>query len=110
MHEAYDVVVIGAGPGGEVLADRAVRGGLSVAVVEDGAVGGACSYTACVPSKALLRPGAALASARAVDGARQSVTGPPDPAAVLARRDRFTGRGDDAGQAAWLVAAGAALV
>ncbi|MEU3910166.1 NAD(P)/FAD-dependent oxidoreductase [Streptomyces sp. NPDC029721] len=103
-------MVIGAGPGGEVLADRAVRGGLSVAVVEDGAVGGACSYTACVPSKALLRPGAALASARAVDGARQSVTGPPDPAAVLARRDRFTGRGDDAGQASWLAAAGAALV
>ncbi|MFH7594780.1 NAD(P)/FAD-dependent oxidoreductase [Streptomyces racemochromogenes] len=108
--ETYDVVVIGAGPGGEVLADRAAHAGLSVAVVEDGAVGGACSYTACVPSKALLRPGAALASARAVDGARQSVTGPPEPEAVLARRDRFTGRGDDSGQAAWLTAAGATLV
>ncbi|MFD8288087.1 dihydrolipoyl dehydrogenase family protein [Streptomyces lavendulae] len=102
--------MIGAGPGGEVLADRAVRAGLSVAVIEDGAVGGACSYTACVPSKALLRPGAALAAARAVDGARQAVTGPADAAAALARRDRFTGRGDDAGQAAWLTAAGATLV
>ncbi|MFD8141570.1 dihydrolipoyl dehydrogenase family protein [Streptomyces sp. NPDC059708] len=106
----YDVVVIGAGPGGEVLADRAARSGLSVAVVEDGPVGGACSYTACVPSKALLRPGAALASARSVQGARQSVTGPPDAEAVLARRDRFTGRGDDSGQAAWLKATGATLM
>ncbi|MFJ8852444.1 dihydrolipoyl dehydrogenase family protein [Streptomyces sp. NPDC102437] len=108
--DTYDVVVVGGGPGGEVVADRAVRSGLTAVVVEAEAVGGECSYRACVPSKALLRPGAALAAARAVDGARQAVTGPLDPAHALSRRDRFTGRGDDTGQAEWLDGAGIALV
>ncbi|MEE1755229.1 dihydrolipoyl dehydrogenase family protein [Streptomyces sp. SP18CS02] len=110
MDATYDVVVVGAGPGGEVVADRIVRSGLTAAVVEAGAVGGECSYWACVPSKALLRPGAAREAARSVDGARQAVTGDLDPAAVLARRDRFTGRGEDTGQADWLSGAGIALV
>ncbi|MET7528640.1 dihydrolipoyl dehydrogenase family protein [Streptomyces goshikiensis] len=110
MDDTYDVVVIGAGPGGEVLADRIVRAGLTAAVVEAEAVGGECSYWACVPSKALLRPGAALESARSVAGAREAVTGALDPAAVLARRDRFTARGDDSGQADWLRGAGITLV
>ncbi|MFB7861353.1 MULTISPECIES: dihydrolipoyl dehydrogenase family protein [unclassified Streptomyces] len=109
MDAAYDVVVIGGGPGGEVVADRLVRAGLTAVVVEAEEVGGECSYRACVPSKALLRPGAARAAARAVGGARQSVTGALDAAQVLARRDRFTGRGDDTGQADWLDGAGVAL-
>ncbi|MEV6201430.1 NAD(P)/FAD-dependent oxidoreductase [Streptomyces sp. NPDC051771] len=108
--DAYDVVVVGGGPAGEVVADRVVRSGLSAVVVEAEAVGGECSYRACVPSKALLRPGAARSEARSVDGARQAVTAPLDPARVLARRDRFTGRGDDTGQADWLDGAGIALV
>ena len=57
--EAYDVVVIGAGPTGENVADRAVRGGLTAAIVEGELVGGECSYWACTPSKALLRPATA---------------------------------------------------
>ncbi|MFE0333530.1 dihydrolipoyl dehydrogenase family protein [Streptomyces sp. NPDC058955] len=108
--DTYDVVVVGGGPAGEVVADRAVRSGLTAVVVEADEVGGECSYRACVPSKALLRPGAALAAARSADGARQAVTAALDPAAVLARRDRFTGRGDDTGQADWLDGAGVALV
>ncbi|MET8213544.1 NAD(P)/FAD-dependent oxidoreductase [Streptomyces sp. NPDC005373] len=108
--ETYDVVVVGGGPGGEVVADRAVRSGLTAVVVEAEAVGGECSYRACVPSKALLRPGAAREAARSVDGARQAVTAGLDPAHVLARRDRFTGRGDDTGQADWLKGAGIPLV
>ena len=109
--QEYDVVVIGAGPTGENVADRARRGGLSVAVAESELVGGECSYWACVPSKALLRPAAALAAARAVDGARQAVTGELDAAAVLARRTRFThGWSDDSGQVKWLDGTGSTLV
>jgi dihydrolipoamide dehydrogenase len=109
--QEYDVIVIGAGPTGENVADRARRGGLSVAVTEAELVGGECSYWACVPSKALLRPAAALAAARAVDGARQAVTGELDAAAVLARRTRFThGWSDDSGQVKWLEGTGSTLV
>jgi dihydrolipoamide dehydrogenase len=109
--QEYDVVVIGAGPTGENVADRARRGGLSVAVIESELAGGECSYWACVPSKALLRPAAALAAARAVGGARQAVTGELDVAAVLARRTKFThGWSDDSGQVKWLEGTGSTLV
>src|SRR3954471_22577647 len=83
----YDVVVLGAGSTGENVADRAVRGGLSAALVEAELVGGECSYWACMPSKALLRAGAVLRSAADVDGAKQSVSGGVDPLGVLRRRD-----------------------
>ncbi|MFV0127245.1 FAD-dependent oxidoreductase [Streptomyces sp. HMX112] len=110
MEDTYDIVVIGGGPAGEVAADRTVRSGLTAVVIEAEAVGGECSYRACVPGKALLRPGAARAEARSVEGARQAVTAELDPAHVLARRDRFTRCGDDTGQADWLDGAGIALV
>ena len=106
----HDVVVIGAGPVGENVADRVVRGGMTAVVVEADLVGGDCSYWACMPSKALLRPGHVLAAARRVDGAREAVTGGPDVAATLARRDRFTSRWDDAGQVEWLAGARIDLV
>ena len=106
----YDVVVLGAGPTGENVADYAVRGGLTVVVVESELVGGECSYWACMPSKALLRPVEALAAARAVGGAEQAVTGELDAAAVLARRDAFTAGWQDASQVGWLDGIGVPLV
>ena len=106
----YDVVVVGAGAVGENAADRAGRSGLSVAIVESELVGGECSYWACMPSKALLRPGAALAAAQDVPGAAAAVTGTLDVAAVLARRTQFTHDWDDSSQVAWLESAGIELI
>jgi pyruvate/2-oxoglutarate dehydrogenase complex dihydrolipoamide dehydrogenase (E3) component len=99
---SYDLIVIGAGPVGENVADRAKQGGLSVLVVESELVGGECSYWACMPSKALLRSGSALRAARAVAGSREAVTGDLDVAAVLKRRDSFTSSWSDEGQVDWL--------
>jgi dihydrolipoamide dehydrogenase len=98
----FDVIVLGAGPVGENVADRAIRGGLTAAVVESELVGGECSYWACIPSKAMIRPAQARSDALAVEGARQSVTGPLDDAAVLARRDSFTNHHEDVQQVRWL--------
>src|SRR6185312_6894165 len=106
----YDVIVVGAGPAGENVADRAVRGGLSVAVVEDELVGGECSYWACIPTKALLRSTAALHAAQQLPGARQAITSPPDVDAILRRRDGFSSGWKDDGQVSWLQQAGIDLV
>ena len=53
--KSYDVIVIGAGPGGYVAAIRAAQLGLSVAVVEREHLGGICLNWGCIPTKALLR-------------------------------------------------------
>lgn len=98
----YDLIVIGAGVAGENVADRAVQGGLSAVIVEHELVGGECSYWACMPSKALLRPGAALRAARAVQGAAAAVTGELDVAGVLRRRDATAHDWNDDSQVAWL--------
>ncbi|MFI8191841.1 dihydrolipoyl dehydrogenase family protein [Streptomyces sp. NPDC085946] len=106
---AYDVVVLGAGPVGENVADRTRAAGLTTAVVESELVGGECSYWACMPSKALLRPVVARADARRVPGLRQAVQGPLDAAAVLAHRDFYTSHWHDDGQVGWLDGIGADL-
>ncbi|OBJ49827.1 NAD(P)/FAD-dependent oxidoreductase [Mycobacterium sp. 1423905.2] len=108
--QEFDVVVLGAGPVGQNAADRARAAGLSVAVVERELVGGECSYWACVPSKALLRPVLAISDVRRVDGARQAVTGDIDPAGVFARRNRYVSDWDDSGQADWVAGIGATLI
>jgi pyruvate/2-oxoglutarate dehydrogenase complex dihydrolipoamide dehydrogenase (E3) component len=98
----HDVIVIGAGPAGEVCAGLAAGEGLDVALVERELVGGECAYWACMPSKALLRPAQLLAEVRRVPGAREAVTGELDRPAVLTRRDEVIHDLDDAGQLPWV--------
>ena len=74
IEREFDVIVIGAGAVGENVADRVVQGGLTAVLVEAELVGGECSYWACMPSKALLRPGTALHGAQTVPGAGEAVT------------------------------------
>ncbi|WP_041840951.1 dihydrolipoyl dehydrogenase family protein [Actinoplanes friuliensis] len=108
--DSFDLIVLGAGPVGENVADRAVRGGLTVVLVEKELVGGECTYWACMPSKALLRPAQAVRAARQVAGAAQAVTGGLDVQAVLDRRDSFTSNWKDDGQVAWVEGAGISLI
>lgn len=105
-----DVVVVGAGPVGENVADRIIAGGLSAAIVEAELVGGECSFWACIPSKALLRSGQALRAARGLSGAREAVTGELDARALLAHRDSAVADYDDATQVPWLDSIDARLV
>ncbi|UFU05245.1 dihydrolipoyl dehydrogenase family protein [Ruania halotolerans] len=109
----WDVVVIGAGPPGENVAGRAVAGGLSAVIIESELVGGECSYWACMPSKALLRSGAARRAAAHVRGSGVHLpegSAMVDRDEVLARRDSFTSGWDDAGQVRWLEDSGIELL
>ena len=104
--DEYDLIVLGGGPVGENVADRAVQNGLTAIIVESELVGGECSYWACMPSKALLRSGQALRAAQNVKGAAEAVTGKLDVRAVFDRRDSFTSNWSDDGQVKWLDSAG----
>ncbi|MEU8149826.1 NAD(P)/FAD-dependent oxidoreductase [Nonomuraea sp. NPDC048901] len=99
MTDEFDVIVIGAGPTGENAAARAVRGGLTAAIVEDRLAGGECSYWACIPSKALLRPIDLAAEVGRVPGMS---LGPLEVSKVLARRDEAVSHYNDSGQVEWI--------
>jgi dihydrolipoamide dehydrogenase len=103
----HDVVVIGAGAPGEVIAGRLGEAGLDVAIVEERLVGGECSFCACMPSKALLRPLELTDEARRIPGV---TVGALDIDAVLARRDEVIHDLDDTSMVPWLEERGVTLV
>ena len=87
MAESYDVVVIGAGPGGYVAAIRAAQLGKTTAIVERDAIGGRCLNYACIPAKAVLRAADVLSEVREADDFGISVPEPEvDFTKVAARR------------------------
>ena len=110
MPEHFDALVIGAGPAGEVCAGELADAGWTVAVVERELVAGECSYWGCMPSKALLASGEALARAERTPGAAQAVTGALDASAVFAFRDKVASHWDDAEKAEWLDKKGIHLI
>lgn len=67
MGQHYDVMVIGAGPGGYVAAIRAAKLGLHVAVVEEDRAGGTCLNRGCIPAKAMIHAAETYRSAREAD-------------------------------------------
>ena len=107
MSDAFDVIVIGAGPAGEVAVGELAERGRAVALVERELVGGECAYWACMPSKALLRPGELLDEVARVPGvAARGI----DATAALRRRDEVIHSLDDAAQMPWLEERGVTLL
>ena len=102
--EVVDVVVIGAGPAGENVAQYATESSdLTAVLIEAELVGGECSYYACMPSKALLRPVEVVRGAAHLPGVHGAAL---DTSAVLRRRDSWVDDYRDDAQVAWARSAG----
>lgn len=91
-----DVVVVGLGVGGEEVGGRLAAAGLDVVGVEHRLVGGECPYWGCIPTKMMVRAGAALAEARRIPGLAGTSAVTPDWAPVARRiREQATDNWDD---------------
>jgi hypothetical protein len=98
-NDAYDLIVVGGGPGGEACAAHAARAGARVVLVERDRVGGECPYWGCMPSKALVRPPQAVAEVLRTPGAAEALTGALDVDAAFERRDEVVRHLDDSSHA-----------
>jgi len=94
---SFDIIVVGLGPGGEALAGRLAKAGLSVLGIDKGLVGGECPYWGCVPSKMMVRAADSLGEARRVEHLAGTVGDVrPDWSPVARRiRDEATDDWDD---------------
>ncbi|MFF2513132.1 dihydrolipoyl dehydrogenase family protein [Streptomyces sp. NPDC058086] len=108
----WDVIVLGGAAAGENAAQYATQfSGLDAVLVEAELLGGECSYWACMPSKALLRPAEVLGSGRHVPGVSSLLSGRElDVRAVLARRDTVVNGLDDSSQIDWALGVGIDVV
>lgn len=108
----WDVIVLGGAAAGENAAQYATQfSGLEAVIVEKDLVGGECSYWACMPSKALLRPVEVLSAARDLPGVSELILDRDlDGKAVLARRDTVVKHLDDSSQVQWALGAGIDIV
>ncbi len=104
---SFDAIVIGAGPAGEVAAGKLADRGLATALVERELVGGECSFYACMPSKALLRPSELADETRRVQGVSDASV---ETIAALRRRDEVIHDLDDSIQLPWVEKKGIALL
>jgi pyruvate/2-oxoglutarate dehydrogenase complex dihydrolipoamide dehydrogenase (E3) component len=106
-----DLVVIGTGPGGEDLANKAASAGLTVVAVEKHLVGGECPYYGCIPSKMMLRAADSLAEAARADELAGDVTVASSWAPVAKRiTEQATDGWDDTIAVDRLVKAGATVI
>ena len=108
----WDVIVLGGAAAGENAAQYATQfSGLEAVIVEEDLVGGECSYWACMPSKALLRPVEVLSIARDLPGVKELVGDRElDAKAVLSRRDTVVKHLDDSSQVQWALGVGIDVV
>ena len=87
----YNVIVIGAGPGGYVCAIKCAQLGLSVALVEERDVGGTCLNRGCIPTKALLHSAEIYDSLKDAEKYGVLVENPGfDFAAIQAKKERLS--------------------
>ncbi|GIG27631.1 dihydrolipoyl dehydrogenase family protein [Cellulomonas marina] len=103
MSDAYDVLVVGAGPAGTAAALRAADLGARVAVVESGPPGGTCVNSGCVPTRVLAKTARLMREVRTADAygisvTEQQIDWPRTVERVRATVERVRGSKDDLGR------------